>query len=413
MTRPIRIVFRVFVLIAFLAGCFSAPEIRGSGIFLGMAQAQAAKKKRRSFFEVLFGTRKRVKKKSVKKRSKRKKSIARSKKKRSGTLARLSQAPKVVTVEKAEDAKSVLVIGDFFAGGLADGLVVALRANGIVKVEDKSRGLSGFVRSDVVDWPARAKEILEEVQPSYVVVLLGSNDRQLLRTDGKKLKTRSEEWDAEYQKRVNALAETLQQSRIPFSWVGLPSVRFASMNKDYVVFNEWYRKAATNAGGQYVDVWDGFTDAEGSYTRSGPDINGQIVLLRAKDGINLTKAGRRRLAYYVEGDIVKLLGGGENVPTSGFEDLSGVGIAAPRAPRYDPANSGKTVVIRLNEPSADGAGELAGAEINLNRQVDQPGAVPVSLRQGDGSPNLLRADNYSWPPAPPSATTPSETAENQ
>jgi hypothetical protein len=114
------------------------------------------------------------------------------------------------------------------------------------------------------------------------------------------------------------------------------------------------------AGGEFVDVWDGFTNAEGAFISAGPDINGQIVRLRNSDGINMTNAGKRKLAFYIEKPLRKFTGIGSD--SASPELISTVNPALIAAPEYDPAKSGKTVVISLDDPFADGATELDGGE---------------------------------------------------
>ena len=41
----------------------------------------------------------------------------------------------------------------------------------------------------------------------------------------------------------------------------------------------------------------------GNYITSGPDVEGQVRQLRTGDGINFTRAGRMKLAFYVELEI--------------------------------------------------------------------------------------------------------------
>lgn len=375
------------------------------------AQAQKAGRKRKSLFSILFGKRK-VRKKQVKKRSKarvsknrRKGSKKRSRKKTArkknrgnnsgaagSAASTLAAAPAIV--EKLENAKKVLVVGDFFAGGLADGLIVGLLGDAGLVVVDEASGNSGLVRSDLVDWPTRIAELTTEHKPDYIVMMVGSNDRQALRAGGKKLKKRTEAWDEAYRARIATVADALKSTGKPYTWLGLPPVRFNSMNKDFLVFNEWYKAATTNVRGRFVDVWDGFADSDGDYSRSGPDVNGQIVLLRPKDGINLTKAGKRRLAFYVEGDIRRELGA--SIPTSALEDFSGVAALSRKTPEYDPAKTGKTQVIRLDDPSSDGAGELAGAELDRSSSLATDGAVQLSAST-DRAPSG-RVDSFVWPP---------------
>ncbi len=425
--RKLRI---VLVLLALCVGLSAFnPTQTSTGSFvevLGISPAyaqQAKKKKRRGLFKILFG-RKKAKRKAVTKRRNKRRGNRRSRTRQAKRRAasrnrrtanrnrnrRVSNGRKVAAstvVVKQENAKKVLVIGDFLAGGLADGLEKRLADVGSIVVVDKSRGLSGFVRSDVIDWPARLKPLIEEHKPSYVVAMLGTNDRQQIRIGGKRYNKRLPEWDVEYAKRVTALGNVLKESGLPFSWVGLPPVRFKSMNKDFLYFNETYAKAAEAESGSFIDVWDGFADADGNYSRSGPDVNGQIVLLRPKGGINLTKAGKERLAYYVEAPILRALGGRAGPALAGA-DIEFSEPELPKPVEYDPVKTGKTVVIRLDDPSADGDQVLAGATINASISTVKPPVVPVLNIASRPVRREGRIDNYIWPPNSnglPEATT--------
>ncbi|MEO1398363.1 MAG: DUF459 domain-containing protein [Pseudomonadota bacterium] len=422
-------------------------SVRLSPIYALSADAQSQpRKKRRSLFSVLFGNRKARKKavkrppKAVRKSSRKSKRSARKRsKKRSTRRSRTAGAAAVAKVAKTEDAKRVLVIGGFMANNMARGLVDAMADVPNVVVLDRSNGRSGFVRTRIVNWPEALPALIEKSKADYIVAMVGANDRQSMRVDGKRWKRRTKVWDEEYQKRVAAFGEALKATGLPHSWVGLPPVRYKSLNTDYLVFNEWYGKSADPLRGKFVDIWDGFTDAEGVYSRSGPDVNGQIKLLRLKDGMNFTRAGRQRLAFYVEADIKRTLGASTGTAVA----FGGADIDAARAAEaaYDPVKTGKTVVLRLNDPAIDGGVTLAGAK------PDVPGRVPIanasvskssvpvpSVAQGKdrpaggsgeggpasttaslhtvlsrgGSTGVVgRVDDFSWPPADlplPSAT---------
>ena len=429
-------IFQTFLaaLALLLMGAVALPSLKSQTYvaqILGVSEAQAqqaGKKKRRSLFRILFG-RKTAKKKAVTTRKKRttkrrKKVTKRTRKKtRSKTASRKKSSgkrvkraavaiPKKEVVDKLEDAKVVLIVGDFFAGGLADGLERGLSDVASLRIVDKSNGLSGFVRNDIVDWPKRLPSLLEEFKPAYVVAMLGSNDRQLLREDGKKLKKRTPEWDAAYIKRVNSLGAVLKASNVPYTWVGLPPVRFKRMNTDFLYFNELYGKAARSPKGEFVDVWDGFSDAEGNYSRSGPDVNGQIVMLRPKDGINITKAGRRRLAFYVEATILRKLGGSGDAPGIGTAfDFESV---APKEAAYDPERTGRTIVVRLDDPSADGGEILAGEKIDTTSALGNTLAVPVLNGPARVIRREGRVDSFSWPPTgqTPNSSSPAVASSN-
>lgn len=375
-------------------GLSSIPTPLNVAVLIGStpAIAQDAKpKKRRSIFNILFGRNSAKKKKSAGQGA-RDKNLSN----RAGNVQNL--APVIKAIEKNADAKIILVVGDFFASGLADGLTTALSQVPTLRVVNKSKGLSGFVRTDIVDWPTELPILIEETKPSFIIAMLGSNDRQLIRENGKRLKKLTPEWFEAYTKRVDSLGTELKSTSLPYAWVGLPPVRFKTMNKDFLAFNELYRKAARSRVGQFIDVWDGFSDAEGNYSRSGPDVNGQIVLLRAKDGINLTRSGKRRLAYYVEGIVFRLFGGDGTGP----EGLAGSGFDfdsyTVNSPQYDPATTRKTIVVRLNDPSADGGNILAGGEVEPLSDTPLPFLVPVTEETPAAPYQYGRVDNFVWPP---------------
>ena len=390
------------VLIAFLVGTIGIPSPVSTvnltafyGAEPAVAQQAKKKRKRRGLFSILFG-RKKAKKKAVTKKSKTR--TKRGKKTRTAKRSANKAVASVKAVEKAADAKVILVVGDFFAAGLADGLTASLAEVANLKVVDKSKGLSGFVRSDIIDWPSVLPQLVEEHKPAYVVAMLGSNDRQQIREGRKRIKRTSPEWLTAYTQRVNGLGEALKATGVNYAWVGLPPVRFRKMNKDFLQFNEIYGKAATSSRGQFIDIWDGFSDADGNYSRSGPDVNGQIVLLRWKDGINLTRAGKSRLSYYVEGRIQKLFSGEIGADAALANANIDYESYAARSPLYDPAVTGKTYVVRLDDPAADGSDALAGEVVEVS-----PGLRPSEIVPNVGETSLAgehagRVDNYAWPP---------------
>ena len=358
-----------------------------------VAQEVKKKRKRRGLFSILFG-RRNAKKKAVAKTNSR----AKRKKNRTAISTANNAVVAAKVVEKAADAKVILVVGDFFAAGLADGLTASLAEVANLKVVDKSKGLSGFVRSDIVDWAAVLPGMVEEHKPAYIIAMLGSNDRQQIRQDGKRIKRQSPEWLTAYAQRVNGLGEVLKATGINYTWVGLPPVRFKKMNKDFLQFNELYGKAATSQRGQFIDIWDGFSDADGNYSRSGPDVSGQIVLLRSKDGINLTRAGKRRLSYYVEGRIQKLFSADIGAdPALANANIDYESYAA-RSPLYDPATTGKTYVVRLDDPAADGSDTLAGEIVEVSPGLRSSEVVPNVGQTSLVGEHAGRVDNYAWPP---------------
>jgi hypothetical protein len=192
--------------------------------------------------------------------------------------------PAKPVVEKAPDARVVLVVGDFMASGLADGLEETFADNPGVVIVNRSNGSSGFVRDDFYDWPAEIDGILKETKPAVALVMLGSNDRQQMKVGDVREAPRSDAWTKEYEARTKAFGKLIADDKVPFLWVGQPPFKIGRMSADMLAFNDIYRAAAEAESGEFVDIWDGFADENGGFVSSGPDINGQQVRLRADEG---------------------------------------------------------------------------------------------------------------------------------
>jgi hypothetical protein len=272
------------------------------------------------------------------------------------------------------------VIGDFLASGLAEGLETVFAENPAIRIADRAKGSSGLVRDDFYDWPASIKDVLETEKPVAVVVMLGSNDRQSMQVGDNREQLRSDAWTKQYEQRAEALATEVKAGKVPFLWVGMPSFKISKMTSDMLAFNDIYRSVAEKAGGEFVDIWDGFVDENGNFIVTGSDVNGQQVRLRSADGINLTPAGRRKLAFYVEKPVRRILGTQASPDLVRLDPGSLVGLALPANPVEH------SQPISLSDPNLDGGSVLLGA-----------GAPPMTLAK---SPRDLLVEKGEMAPAP-------------
>lgn len=310
--------------------------------------------------------------------------------------------PAVPIVEKAPDSRVVLVIGDFMASGLAEGLDTAFAANPAVRIIERANGSSGFVRDDVYNWPEQVKSLIETEKPAAVVVMLGSNDRQQMRVNDVREQPRSENWTKEYERRTEAFGKALASTKVPYLWVGMPAFKAPKMTSDMLAFNDIYHSAAEKNGGEFVDVWDGFVDENGAFVSTGPDINGQAVRLRSDDGINVSKAGKRKLAFYTEKSLAKILGLAAPGSVVTAAAPAGAPVEAPSLPAA-PIVVDRTVPMLLNDPALDGGTELLGAAAAPAANPDLPGEkLILEGKAPEASPG--RADDFSWPPKAAAAT---------
>lgn len=295
--------------------------------------------------------------------------------------------PPAAPVVKLEDARTVLVVGDFMAGAVAEGLIEAFEDSANVKIIEKWNGSSGFVRSDFYDWPASLPTLIAEAKPSAVIVMIGTNDRQQMLAGEERLTLATVPWAAEYEKRVRAMADAIKSSGVPAIWVGQPALRSSQMTATMLAFNDIYRRNIEAAGGAFVDIWDGFVDENGIFQQTGPDMNGLPARLRASDGISFSKAGKRKAAFYVEKPLRLLLNETGSPAVAALPKSSAAGFIGPQLPA--PVVIVRTDPIGLNDPALDGGGELLGG-----------GPAPARARAAKSPRNLLVEDGIA-PPAKP------------
>lgn len=294
--------------------------------------------------------------------------------------------------EKSVDAKTVLVVGDFMAGGLSEGLAAAFELEAGVVILDKSRGSSGFVRDDVFNWPQNLAGLITETKPAVVVAMIGTNDRQQMVVNGIREAIQSPAWSAEYEKRVSAFAEAAKSSGVPLVWVGVPPFKQQSMRAGILEFNDLYRKKAETASGSFVDIWDGFLDDQGLFTINGVDHTGQPAKLRSSDGINLTKAGRRKVAFFAEKPIRVALG---SLPQQAPLAVSIGPFALPgpvRPASALPENVTSLPPVSLFDPAFDGGDELMGGDVNPPAGMPNLPANALYLRGEMPAPQPGRND---------------------
>lgn len=293
-------------------------------------------------------------------------------------------------VQKLQNAQKILIVGDFLASGLGDGMTEAFKTSPGVVVEARGNVSSGLVRDDYYDWPSQLLKMMDEVKPAMVVVMLGANDRQQMVTDAGKEKFKTDGWYGEYQRRVVAFGREVTTRKIPLLWVGLPAFESPSATADAVQMNQLYRKQVEGVGGEFVDIWDGFVDENGQFIVTGSDINGQQVRLRTSDGINLTQAGRRKIAFYVEKPARRLLG------MQASPDL--VRLDTSNAPHLGQPSSPLGLPISLSDPNLDGGKELLGGMQLPVSQTKSPRDMLVEEGKMEPAP-AGRIDDYRLPSA--------------
>lgn len=327
---------------------------------------------------------------------------------------RWPERPKAKPAAKPAAAPTyfVAVLGDSLAQMLAKGLSEAFETRPEVAILRKAKEDSGLVRDDFFDWVKSTKELLESGQKiDFAVMMIGSNDRQALRDANGSYEVRSPEWLAAYTQRIETIAAMFRDKKIPLVWVGLPIMKSETLAADVLALNELYRAYAEKAGAKYIDTWEAFADEGGHYSPVGPDINGQIVRLRAADGVHFTKAGARKLAHFVEPEIRRNLDEvqPQGQPGAGPEAVPETANAPAGNPAASPASSEIATfplpkapagpILPLTSVPLAAKGELATQAGTAGALSNDAGIlIEQALQQGKPlAPKPGRADDFSWP----------------
>ena len=364
--------------------------------------AAYAQQRPRTVLEMLFGNQTReaapprrvIRKRAAPRKQRTRRSRSSSSSKRTSP-SRAPAAAAAAAPDKNDTAQTVLVVGDFMADSLAKGLSDVYADNADVKVKARANGSSGLVREDYYNWRTSLGPIMGEEKPAVVVVMIGSNDRQQIDTGSGSASLRSDAWVAEYQKRIAAIAGTVKEKGVPLVWVGVPSFKFDRMSEDMIFLNDLYSKGVASVSGEFVDVWDGFVDANGGFVYSGPGVSGQKVQLRGSDGITMTGDGADKLAFFAERAITKRLRN-PAAPGTAFslseEQLPNMQLP----PISNAANAVNAAPVALDDPSLDGADRLLGAGAVQGFSLE-PSPRDRLVLNGNSTGNIAgRADDFAW-----------------
>jgi uncharacterized protein len=322
-------------------------------------------------------------------------------------------APPPAAVAKQEKPKvdpstHVVVFGDALAGYARQGLDAHFSDDQDVAVVSKVRNDTNLVRTDPADWPNFIKATLDGGQKTSVaIVMLGTNDRQSIRDGEESLEPLSDRWKDLYRQRIDAIAAVLKERKVPFIWIGLPPMKNSKISDDLVAMNEIYKESVQRNGGVYVDIWPGFVDEDNRYTDIGPDVDGDPTKLRTNEGVFFTRAGARKVAFFADTEIKRVLGLG-GTATAPPNPAPADGSAVPAIEAAVPPPPDAAVPVALPQKP------LIGPVLPLTRQDVAPGGTLVSAPPkltGDNAYSVQRAlrvgiapssrpgraDDFRWP----------------
>ena len=186
----------------------------------------------------------------------------------------------------------VAVIGDSLSQGLGPAIERSMNPS-VVRVLSLGRQSTGLSREDYFNWQAGMRQIIEEFRPDLVFVMLGSNDAQAqISRDGTSIPVGSAQWVEGYRERAANLLREATRAGTHVVWVGIPIVEERQRWDFYRRVNDIYRDTASaDPFGTYVDTWTPFEGRDGGYTAFVRNERGDLVEVRASDGVHFTPSG--------------------------------------------------------------------------------------------------------------------------
>ena len=204
-------------------------------------------------------------------------------------------------VAQAAAVKSVLLVGDSLSIGLGKQLDVAFANRPGLAFAHLGKVSSGLANPAFFDWNANLNTQVAAHRPDVVLIMLGANDDKPLPVgEGRSAAFGTRDWDAAYAERLGRL-HSIARSGTPRAssvyFIGVPVMGDPAFNQEMVHVNGVLQKTAGRLEAcSYIDVKKVLSDASGGFAPVARTAGGEIVKLRADDGVHITAAGAKLLA---------------------------------------------------------------------------------------------------------------------
>jgi uncharacterized protein len=195
-----------------------------------------------------------------------------------------------------EDPLRLWIGGDSLAGSLGTSLGELTGKSGVVQPIVDSRVSSGLLSPDFFDWPKKGAEDMSTYDPDVTVFIIGANDAKNLARGA----DQDPQWRARYTAVVEEMLEVLAGNGRTVYWLGAPIMSDTAYSERVKGVNSVYQEvAAEHPEVRYVDAFTVLSGPDGKYAPTLRRDDGNVVRVRARDGIHLTPAGGDVLARTV------------------------------------------------------------------------------------------------------------------
>ena len=193
------------------------------------------------------------------------------------------------------------------------------RLAGVLEIILDQRHSTGLARPGYFNWPFHLYATAINSDPEIVVMTLGSNDwKGMTDDDGEILHRGSNEWAAEWSRRLSVTLDVLEAPHRRLIWVGLPPTRSDETLRGYALMNRIAAEAVAERDFvTMIDIWDMF-GGDDPYREALPppgDPGGNPVDVRQQDGIHLNRAGARWVVEIIQDEVDRFIADIEPDPT--------------------------------------------------------------------------------------------------
>jgi len=199
-----------------------------------------------------------------------------------------------------EEPFNVVIMGDSLADGLHQGLTRLNKENEALNFVKKSKVNTGFVRIDRYDWNKAALKFAKSKDYQAAVIVIGLNDLQSFRENGKAYHYKTEGWVERYRERTERMMRDLKEAGLAVYWVSIPIITPKHrQQEEFPYLNTFYKEAAEKIGVRYIDTWTPLAGKNGQYSPFWKNEEGKKVEIRRRDGIHFTPNGYLIFAGFI------------------------------------------------------------------------------------------------------------------
>ena len=214
-----------------------------------------------------------------------------------------------------KEPRPILILGDSLAAtGFGAVLEKRLDATDGLVCYRKGKSASGLARPDFFDWFAEGKKQVEAREPELVVVIMGGNDGQDLtrrkRSEGKRVRWKTEGWEAEYRRRMDAFLDEISAPDRKILWLGLPTMGITSFERKLKLIRRIQKEAVeATDNATYMDTAPFMSDEDGKMLKEARvGAKRKLQPIRSSDRIHFTMPGSKYFADHVYPEVMAALG---------------------------------------------------------------------------------------------------------